>query len=339
MWDAVQEVKPEEDWKRTTLTNSWSNGGQGNPFGEEVTAGGEMGGASWPKNRQYQISLQTETRCFLFLELLEVKTDMRDEKGLQTSPSYPTIGFSVFAGKGNHVLLEPSHQPEALFACEMKASDGVCLEPNHRLSSDGDKGPWPPLTVTRLVELARHVTSPAVEHKYSVTLYTDQPHLFELIDPSLGGVHCVHCSNPSYMPRVLHKLSTLEAKMKRLETLETEVRRRQLLGGLLGLAVEHSVGSEEGEGFVTASELARYTARVQEQAQEQHAGYITAIAAANDENAALEAHIHQVRETMRAGIERLTPAQKRRLAMKREIDKEKSKADSTAPAPAPAPAP
>lgn len=73
MWDAVQEVKPEEDWKRTTLTNSWSNGGQGNPFGEEVTAGGEMGGASWPKNRQYQISLQTETRCFLFLELLEVR--------------------------------------------------------------------------------------------------------------------------------------------------------------------------------------------------------------------------------------------------------------------------
>lgn len=59
---------------------------------------------------------------------LKVKTDMRDEKGLQTSPSYPTIGFSVFAGKGNHVLLEPSHQPEALFACEMKASDGVCLE-------------------------------------------------------------------------------------------------------------------------------------------------------------------------------------------------------------------
>ena len=38
-----QEVKPEEDWKRYTLHDSWSRGGEGNQLGPEPSAGGDDG--------------------------------------------------------------------------------------------------------------------------------------------------------------------------------------------------------------------------------------------------------------------------------------------------------
>ena len=78
-----QDVKPEDDWRRTTLNDSWSRGGGGNPLGSENTAGGlvddsgmwldEKGEPLWLHNWQFQISLEQRSRCFVFLELLEVR--------------------------------------------------------------------------------------------------------------------------------------------------------------------------------------------------------------------------------------------------------------------------
>lgn len=56
---------------------------------------------------------------------------MRTIQGLQAAPNYPTVGFSVIRGRGNHVLLEPSNELDVLFSSEMKAADGVCLEVRH----------------------------------------------------------------------------------------------------------------------------------------------------------------------------------------------------------------
>ena len=106
-----QEIKPEDDWKRTTINDAWSKGGEGNPLGVDFSAGGDLSGGSWARNWQFQLSLDQPTRVFVFLELLEVKTDMRDVEGLQTEPDYPTVGFAVFPGRGNHVLLEAGDKP------------------------------------------------------------------------------------------------------------------------------------------------------------------------------------------------------------------------------------
>ena len=70
-----------------------------------------MSGSSWARNWQFQLTLNQPTRVFVFLELLEVKTDMRDVEGLQTEPDYPTVGFAVLPGRGNHVLLEVGDKP------------------------------------------------------------------------------------------------------------------------------------------------------------------------------------------------------------------------------------
>ena len=80
----------------------------------------------WASNVQYQITLTSTTRCFVFLEMLDIKTDMRDVEGLQTEPDYPTVGFVVCKGKGNHQLLEDA--PEVLYKSEVKFGDGVYLE-------------------------------------------------------------------------------------------------------------------------------------------------------------------------------------------------------------------
>jgi len=311
-----QEVKPEEDWKRTILKSSWSRGGAGNPLGLEMTAGGDMSGNSWSRNAQFQITLERKSRCFVFLELLEVKTDMRDVDGLQAAPDYPTIGFSVMKGRGNHVLMEQTDAPEILFTSELKASDGVYLE----------LGPVDPLE--NKIVIIPYTDRPGVEHKYALTLYTDYDHLFEQIDPSLvQSMECVHCLNPAYMPRIVQKLTTLESKMKRLESLEAEVKKQNLLGFRVAgpntmpsappLSVEPSVAPSEEYDVISAADLAAFTHKVQEEARAQHMKYVHAIAAANDENVALEAQIQKVREAMRSGLSRLTPAQRAKLAAKR----------------------
>ena len=143
------------------------------------------------------------------------------------------------------------------------------------------------------------------------------------------------------MPRLQSRLAKMEAKMKALEEREQEVKRRGLLGarvpapGMPPPAVEsaqavtisaEAARSEEfahmdldGDGVVTAAELAAFTQRVQEQAQAQHQQYIAAISAVNDEAVALEGQILKVREAMGAGMARLTPQQKMKLAAKREL--------------------
>lgn len=165
---------------------------------------------------------------------------------------------------------------------------------------------------------------PGVEHKFALTLYTDHEHVFEKIIPSLVQTPCVHCNNPEYMPRILHKLATLESKMKMLQEREIEIKTRQLQGGrsIMPLAPElrhqpqlvpdSSVGGEE-ENYVTAAELASYTQRVQKQAREQHDQYIAAVSAANEKNSALEAQIQRVREAMQSSWSMLTPAQQAQL--------------------------
>ena len=104
--------------------------------------------------------------------------------------------------------------------------------------------------------------------------------------------------------------------MKALEAREQEVKRRGLLGSRVAapgmpppsaeLVQEVSLSAEaahseefahmdlDGDGVVTAAELAAFTQRVQEQAQAQHQQYIAAISAVNDEAVALEAQILKV---------------------------------------------
>ena len=140
------DVKPDDDWKRTTLMETWSNGGAGNALGEELTAGGPVGGAAkdargnpmWLSNQQFQISLLETTRCFIFVEMLNVKTDMRDVEGLQTEPDYPTVGFIVCKGRGNHVKLDLSKPLNKLHTAPLKRGDGVYLELGH-LDSDDER--------------------------------------------------------------------------------------------------------------------------------------------------------------------------------------------------------
>lgn len=162
------DVKPDDDWKHTALLDAWSKGGVGNQLGEKMTAGGPISGGGggrgpdgkplWMSNIQYQISLSGTTRCFLFLEMLNVKTDMRDVEGLQTEPDYPTVGpfspplmtpprpralltlypavicchiqvgFTVFKGRGNHVILDDTQPLVPLHTAPLKRGDGVCLE-------------------------------------------------------------------------------------------------------------------------------------------------------------------------------------------------------------------
>ena len=57
-----------------------------------------------------------------------MKTDMRDVEGLQTEPDYPTVGFVVCKGRGNHTKLDTSKPLEILFTKELKRGDGVYLE-------------------------------------------------------------------------------------------------------------------------------------------------------------------------------------------------------------------
>ena len=224
------DVKPDDDWRKTVIMETWSNGGEGNPLGAELTAGGPPEAAQhvgpdgkpmWLANNQFQISLLEPTRCFLFLEMLNVKTDMRDVEGLQPEPAYPTVGFSVFKGRGNHIKLDGSKgaldkdgnpdvskkRPlEKLFSVEPTKGDGCYLELGHLESTD-DKG-------ERIYYVVIPYThAPYVEHKYALTLYSDYEHDFVKIDPRLN---CDQCGNPSGMFRVLDTLDRIESLSKRV---------------------------------------------------------------------------------------------------------------------------
>ena len=146
---------------------------------------------------------------------------MRDVEGLQPEPAYPTVGFSVFKGRGNHIKLDGSKgaldkdgnpdvskkRPlEKLFSVEPTKGDGCYLELGHLESTD-DKG-------ERIYYVVIPYThAPYVEHKYALTLYSDYEHDFVKIDPRLN---CDQCGNPSGMFRVLDTLDRIESLSKRV---------------------------------------------------------------------------------------------------------------------------
>ena len=146
---------------------------------------------------------------------------MRDVEGLQTEPAYPTVGFAVYKGRGNHIKLDGSKgavdkdgNPDVskrrpltkLFEVAPQKGDGCYLELGHLESSD-ENG-------ERLYYVVIPFTDqPHVEHKWAMTLYSDYEHTFVKIDPRLN---CDQCGNPSGMFRVLDTLDRIQALTKRV---------------------------------------------------------------------------------------------------------------------------
>ena len=178
-----------------------------------MTAGGPIDGKGvdgkgaplWLSNSQYQISLLEASRCFVFLEMLNVKTDMRDVEGLQTEPDYPTCGFVVCKGRGNHVKLDTSQPLQTLFTAPLKRGDGVYLELGP-LEADEDRYVVIPYT-----------DKPGVEHSFCLTLYSDYEHDFIKIDPRLN---CAVCGNPSGIFRVIDTLDRMMKLTRRVHNKE-----------------------------------------------------------------------------------------------------------------------
>ena len=225
-------IKPEEDWKQACIKDAWHNGGKGNQFlkynlpyqGSGATAGGPVPGgpvpssATWSKNSQFQISLSQPTRIFTFLEARNVKMDMRDVEGLQTEPAYPTCGFVLCRGKGQHVLLE-GDQLEVLYKSDVKKADGVSLE----------LGALPVEPGTYV--LIPFTDQPGVEHEFALTLYTDYDVVFEKTDPSklIKLDYCgapLWCADPGAFAKVTKQLKRLEAKYAQLAEKEALLKAR-----------------------------------------------------------------------------------------------------------------
>ena len=159
----------------------------------------------WVCNGQYQIGLIEATRCFVFLEMLDVKTDMRDVEGLQAEPAYPSVGFVVCKGRGNHIPLDERQPLEVLFTVPPKKGDGCYLELG-ALEAREDMYVVIPFTDV-----------PGVEHKFVITLYSDYEHRFEKIDPRLN---CECCGNPSGKFKALDTLDRLILLTKRVHNKE-----------------------------------------------------------------------------------------------------------------------
>ena len=296
-----QEIKPEQDWKHTTLQDSWSRGGGGNPLGDEPSAGGppsldpappaSADAPAWTTNWQFQITVSTRTRCFVFLEPRNIQTDMREVEGLQPEPNYPTVGFWVCSGEGDHIKLEGAKPLEKLFEAPARRGDGVYLE--FVLEPNENK-----------YVVIPYMEQPGTEHKYALTLYTDKEHLFEKIVPKSHAMDCVKCGNPTALARVLGKLDVLEAKYRALRDKEALLMQRGLLGSgapqqtaaqrafaAADTNKDGKVDKEEfdrfrqhfqqadtdGDGVITEAELAAYTEKVQEHAKAQHASYVQAL--------------------------------------------------------------
>jgi len=183
-----------------------------------ATAGGPLDGPTWGKNCQFQLTLFGPTRVFLFLEARNVKTDMRDVEGLQTEPDYPTLGFYVCQGLGDHVLLGPDEKPKVLYTCHAKRGDGVYLELG-TLQPEPLKYVVIPFTAT-----------PNVEHSYALTLYTDLECDFVKIDPNKNLAPCVQCTDPRSFARVAKKLAALESKYATLMRKEARLKAANKFG-------------------------------------------------------------------------------------------------------------
>ena len=235
-------IKPEEDWKQACIKDAWHKGGKGNQFlkynlpyqGSGATAGGAVPGgpvpssATWSKNSQFQISLSQPTRIFAFLEARNVKMDMRDVEGLQTEPAYPTCGFVLCRGKGQHVLLEGG-ELEVLYKSDVKKADGVSLE----------LGALPVEPGTYV--LIPFTDQPGVEHEFALTLYTDYDVVFEKTDPSklIKLDYCgapLWCADPGAFAKVTKQLKRLEAKYAQLAEKEALLKARGGFGRPKALA-------------------------------------------------------------------------------------------------------
>ena len=74
------DILPEEDWIRSTTLDAFHLGGKGNPLsakypsvlkGDKPTAGGAYPACeTWHLNPQYQVTLASATRSYVFLEAL-----------------------------------------------------------------------------------------------------------------------------------------------------------------------------------------------------------------------------------------------------------------------------
>ena len=320
-----EEIKPENDWKQTCLMDGWSTDdsmtGDDNRGGPVPADGAQPG--SWSRNPQFQITTyEASTRCFLFLEMHDIDTDMRQKEGLQEEPDYPTVGFVVCQGLGDHHALDET-KCQILNQVPLKRGDGVYFE--FVLPKSENKHVIIPYTDV-----------PGVDHKFALTLYTDHKHLFEKIDPNKCHIPCTQCSEPSGMARVLSKLSELEAKHKLLLTRENALRMRggfptrqgSSVGAYAGGGGVPAPGSSnfmaadanhdglvdrrefanfqrqqalftsadrDGDGIISKAELADYTQRVQEHAEAQHAQYLAALQAAQEESDALRHQLEAAR--------------------------------------------
>ena len=253
-----QEVKPEQDWFRTTLHDSWSCGGGGNQLGPEPSAGGPPSAAAaasatasdapaWSSNWQFQITITQRTRCFVFLEPRGIQADMRETEGLQTEPAYPTVGLWLCASEGDHVKLEGAQPLRKLAEAPLKRGDGVHLEFVLDLPA-GEK-----YVVLPFMEAA------GTEHKYVLTCYTDVAAVFEKIVPKHLAMDCVECGNPTALCRVLDKLELLERKYQEMLKKErTLIERGVIAGGVSGGGVGGGGGG--GGGGARAGQSAAQTA-------------------------------------------------------------------------------
>ena len=319
-----QEVKPEQDWKRTTLHDSWSRGGAGNQLGPEASAGGPPSVApaasassgdapAWSTNWQFQITISQKTRCFVFLEPRGIQTDMRETEGLQTEPAYPTVGLWLCASEGDHVKLEGAQPLRKLGEAPLKRGDGVHLEFELDLPA-GEK-----YVVLPFMQAA------GLEHKYAITCYTDHEATFEKIIPKNLAMDCVQCGNPTALHRVLDKLEVLERKYQQMLLKEQTLVDRGLIAGggggvpsrpvaqnAFGRADANNDGrvdaqefaqarkfvdaDADGDGVISSAELAAYTERVQEHAQQQHAAYTQQLAQQQAEADQLRAELAKAQQ-------------------------------------------
>ena len=86
-------------------------------------------------------------------------------------------------------------KPHVLHTCELKKGDGVYLELG-----------WLEPSEEKYV-VVPYMHAAGIEHKYSISLYTDYEHIFEKINPRL---QCPECLNGNGLTRVMDELDRMQ---------------------------------------------------------------------------------------------------------------------------------